>query len=197
MPATMAGMSTLTSQPTPDIHMTGALDPRSSWGSPGLRCPVARTLDAIGTKSTFVLLREAFYGATRFEEFVSRTELSEPVVASRLREMTGEGLLERVPYQEPGKRSRSGYKLTEKGAELLPVLVAMTQWGNRWTSYDGSSRTELAHTGCGSPVHATLRCAAGHDVHAGELDLRSTRGQADGPVREAATRQARGSSPRP
>ena len=170
-------MSTVTSDRnegfTPDIHMTGALAPRSSWGSPGLRCPVARTVEAIGTRSTFVLLREAFYGATRFEEFVSRTELSEPVVASRLREMTAEGLLERVPYQEPGKRSRNGYKLTDKGSELLPLLVAMSQWGQRWTSFEGStSPTELAHTGCGSPVHATLQCEAGHFVNAGELDLR-------------------------
>jgi DNA-binding HxlR family transcriptional regulator len=174
MPAIILGMkksSEPTSGSTADIKMTGALDPRSSWGSPGMRCPVARTLDAIGTKSTFVLLREAFYGATRFEEFVSRTELSEPVVASRLREMTAEGLLERVPYQEPGKRSRNGYKLTQKGSELLPILVAMSQWGNRWTSFEGSSRTELVHSGCGSTVQSTLRCEAGHDVRAGELDL--------------------------
>jgi DNA-binding HxlR family transcriptional regulator len=146
-----------TSGSTADIKMTGALDPRSSWGSPGMRCPVARTLDATG--------------ATRFVEFVSRTELSEPVVASRLREMTAEGLLERVPYQEPGKRSRNGYKLTQKGSELLPILVAMSQWGNRWTSFEGSSRTELVHSGCGSTVQSTLRCEAGHDVRAGELDL--------------------------
>jgi DNA-binding HxlR family transcriptional regulator len=172
----IVAMSFTTSEPenvsVPGIHMTGVLDPRSGWGAPGQRCPIARTLDAIGTKSTYVLLREAFYGATRFEEFVSLTDLSEPVVASRLREMTDQGLLERVPYREPGKRSRNGYRLTDKGSELLPVLVAMMQWGDRWTSGDRPSRTELAHTGCGSAVHAALRCEAGHDVHLGELDLR-------------------------
>jgi DNA-binding HxlR family transcriptional regulator len=168
-------MSTVTTEPfdgsTAEIHMTGALNPRSSWGAPGERCPIARTVDAIGTKSTYLLLREAFYGATRFEEFVSRTDLSEPVVASRLREMTAEGLLVRVPYQEPGKRSRSGYGLTEKGSELLPLMVAMAQWGNRWTP-GSKTPTELAHTGCGSTVHAVLQCDARHEVLSGELDLR-------------------------
>jgi hypothetical protein len=50
----------------------------------------------------------------------------------------------------------------------------MMQWGDRWTTPEGKHRTELAHTGCGSAVHATLRCAAGHEVHAGELDLRQS-----------------------
>ena len=69
------------------IHMTGQLEPRSSWPAPGDRCPIARTFDAVGTRSALVILREAFYGATRYEEFVERTGLSEPAVAARLREL--------------------------------------------------------------------------------------------------------------
>jgi DNA-binding HxlR family transcriptional regulator len=158
-----------------EIHMTGPLDPRSAWPAPGNRCPVERALETVGTRSTFVLLREAFYGATRFEEFVSRTDLSEPVVAARLREMTAHGLLERVPYQDPGQRGRNGYRLTEKGSELLPALVALMQWGDRWTTMPRGTRVEVAHTGCGSPVHAVLRCDAGHDVAPDALDLRQRR----------------------
>jgi DNA-binding HxlR family transcriptional regulator len=158
-----------------EIHMTGPLSPRSSWPAPRDICPIERALDAVGTKSAFVLLREAFYGATRFEEFVSRTDLSEPAVASRLRELTAHGLLERVPYQEPGQRVRSGYRLTQKGSELLPALVALMDWGDRWTTVPRGTRIEVAHSGCGSPVHAALRCEAGHDVAPDALDLRSKR----------------------
>jgi DNA-binding HxlR family transcriptional regulator len=152
------------------IHMTGELEPRSSWAAPGDNCPIARTFDAIGTKSAFVILREAFYGATRFEEFVERTGLSEPAVAARLRELSDEGLLERFPYQEPGQRARSAYKLTEKGSELLPLLVAMMRWGDRWLFPDGA-RVELTHSGCDSRVNAVLQCEHGHEVGFDELDL--------------------------
>lgn len=152
------------------IHMTGELEPRSSWPAPGDNCPIARTFDAIGTKSAFVILREAFYGATRFEEFVERTGLSEPAVAARLRELSDERLLERFPYQEPGQRARSAYRLTEKGSELLPLLVAMMRWGDRWLFPNGA-RVELTHSGCDGRVDAVLRCESGHDVGSDELDL--------------------------
>ena len=152
------------------IHMTGELDPRSSWPAPGGNCPIARTFETIGTKSAFVILREAFYGATRFEEFVERTGMSEPAVAARLRELSDEGLLEKVPYQEPGQRARSGYTLTEKGGDLLPVLVAMLRWGDRWLFPNGAW-VDLTHSGCGSRVHAELRCERGHEVALDELDL--------------------------
>ena len=99
---------------------------------PAVSCQIARTFETIGTKSAYVIMREAFYGATRFEEFVERTDMSEPVVSARLRELTDEGLLEKVPYQEPGQRTRNAYQLTEKGSDLLPVLVAMMRWGDRW-----------------------------------------------------------------
>lgn len=155
---------------TASIHMTGKLEPRSDWPAPGDQCPIARSFDAIGTKSAFVILREAFYGASRYEEFVQRTGLSEPAVAARLRELSAEGLLEKFPYQEPGQRARSGYRLSEKGGELLPVLVAMMRWGDRWLFPDGA-RVEVTHSGCGSPVHAVLQCEHGHPVAPDELDL--------------------------
>jgi DNA-binding HxlR family transcriptional regulator len=152
-----------------EIHMTGELEPRSAWGPPRT-CQIARTFETIGTKSAYVIMREAFYGATRFEEFVERTDMSEPVVSARLRELTDEGLLEKVPYQEPGQRTRNAYQLTEKGSDLLPVLVAMMRWGDRWL-YPNGGRVDLTHTGCGSPVRAELRCAAGHEVSPEQIDL--------------------------
>jgi DNA-binding HxlR family transcriptional regulator len=131
---------------------------------------MAHALDVVRTKSAFLVLREAFYGATRFEEFVSRTQLSEPVAAARLRELTAEGLLEREPYQEPGQRTRRAYRLTEKGSDLLPVLVALMQWGDRWV-LPGGARVEVRHHDCGAAVRAELRCEHDHAVAADELEL--------------------------
>ena len=99
---------------------------------------MAHALNVVRNRSAFLILREAFYGATRFEEFAERTGLSEPVTATRLRELTDEGLLEREPYQEPGQRTRRAYRLTEKGSDLLPVLVALMQWGDKWVLPGGA-----------------------------------------------------------
>ena len=161
MSATMWRMSA-------EIQMSGELDPRSGWAVGG--CPMARTFEVLGTKSAYVIMREAFYGATRFEEFVERTGVSEPVAAARLRELTDEGLLAKVPYQEPGQRTRNGYELTEKGSDLLPVLVAMMHWGDRWLFPNGA-RVELTHAGCGGEVAAELVCEHGHRIGEGELAL--------------------------
>jgi len=149
--------------------MTGRLDPRSGWTASG--CTIAKALDLLSTRSAFLLLREAFYGTTRFDEFAERVGISEPVAAARLRELVDHGLLEREDYREPGQRTRQGYVLTEKGAELLPVLVALMQWGNRWED-EGGGPVELRHRGrCQQPVTAQLRCAAGHQVDLAHLDL--------------------------
>src|SRR5436190_7280715 len=131
------------------IQMAGRLEPRDAWVADA--CPLARALDVVRTKSAMLVLREAFYGATRFDEFVARTQTSEPVVAARLRELVADGLLEREPYRESGQRTRHGYRLTEKGADLFPVLAALMQWGDRWLG-ERSSGVRLEHHGCGEPI---------------------------------------------
>jgi DNA-binding HxlR family transcriptional regulator len=154
------------------LHMTGRLDPRSGWTAD--QCTIAKALEVIPTRSAFLILREAFYGTTRFDDFAQRVELSEPATAARLRELVDQGLLEREDYQEPGQRTRRRYQLTEKGADLFPVLVALMQWGNHWLDGSGGP-VELRHHDCGEPVSAELRCAADHPVSSGELDLVSRR----------------------
>ena len=149
--------------------MSSELGPRSGWGQ-ALECPMASMFEVLGTKTSYLIMREAFYGATRFEEFVERTGISEPVASARLRELTAEGVLEKVPYREPGQRTRSAYQLTEKGSDLLPVLVAMMRWGDRWLFPNGA-RVELTHAECGAHVRTELRCDAGHAVPSDELEL--------------------------
>ncbi len=146
------------------IRMTGELEPRGSWTATG--CSVAKAAQLLRSRSTLVLLREAFYGATRFDEFVARSGLSEPLTASRLRELVAAGLLRRQAYQEPGSRSRQGYALTAMGVDFMPAFVALMQWGDRWLQQDGGP-LELSHDGCGAPVATRLVCEQGHEV--GEL----------------------------
>ena len=148
--------------------MTGQLDPRASWTAE--RCTIAKALEAVSTRSALLIMREAFYGTTRFDDFAARVGLSEPATAARLRELVEEGLLEREDYREPGQRTRQQYRLTPKGADLFPVLVALMQWGDRWLD-DRGGPVELLHRECGEPVSVTLRCAAGHEVDSGEIDL--------------------------
>jgi len=150
------------------VRMTGPLDPRGAWQAE--RCPIAASLDVLTTRSAFLLLREAFYGTTRFDDFAVRAGLSEPVTAERLRELVDHGLLEREDYREPGQRTRRRYRLTDKGADLFPALAALMQWGDRWLA-EGGAPVELRHHGCGEPVAVELRCADGHAVTPGELDL--------------------------
>jgi DNA-binding HxlR family transcriptional regulator len=154
--------------------MTGTLEPRESWVA--RQCSVDKALQVVHTRSAFLILREAYYGATRFDEFTERARLSDPVTSTRLRELVDAGLMVREPYQEPGQRTRDRYRLTDMGAELLPVVVALMQWGDRWLQEDGAP-VALRHSGCGEPVSAELRCAGGHTVGPGELDLVSAPGR--------------------
>src|SRR4051812_16091260 len=156
----------------PALHLTGPLSPREAWTAD--RCTIARSLDVISTRSAFLILREAFYGTTRFDDFAQRVGISEPVTAARLRELVGHGLLEREDYREPGKRTRQRYRLTDKGADLFPALAALMQWGDRWLDERGGP-VELRHRECGEPVAVELRCAAGHAVSPDELDLAARR----------------------
>jgi DNA-binding HxlR family transcriptional regulator len=152
---------------TTTIRMTGVLEPRSAWTAE--RCSLAKALEVVHTRSAMLVLREAFYGATRFDEFAQRTALSEPVTSARLRELVDAGLLRREPYREPGARTRQLYRLTEKGTELLPALIALMQWGDRWLQPNGQAPIEVRHEDCGGRVTAALRCDRGHDVRTDEL----------------------------
>lgn len=153
--------------------MTGSLEPRGAWTAE--RCPIAKTLELLSTRSSFLVMREAFYGTTRFDDFAKRAQLSEPVTAARLRELVDHGLLERADYREPGQRTRQAYRLTDMGADLFPVLVAMMEWGSRWLD-DRGGPVKLRHRECGSDVHVHLTCDARHDVHSGEIELARNRG---------------------
>jgi DNA-binding HxlR family transcriptional regulator len=152
--------------------MTGSLDPRGSWEAD--QCSIAKTLDVVSTRSAFLILREAFYGTARFDDFAHRVGLSPAVTAARLRSLVEHGLLEHEDYQEPGERSRRGYRLTAKGADLFPVLVSLMQWGDRWLA-DRGGPVKLRHRDCGQLVDVHLTCRDGHEVSVEELELAASR----------------------
>jgi DNA-binding HxlR family transcriptional regulator len=148
--------------------MADLLDERDGWSM--TNCSIARTLDIVGTKSAMLIMREAFFGTRRFDDFARRVGIGEPATAARLRELAAAGLLERVPYQEPGQRTRYEYRLTPKGRDLLPVIVALRQWGDSWAAGDTGPSVVVRHRNCGAPVHAVLECDLGHAVRPHDME---------------------------
>jgi DNA-binding HxlR family transcriptional regulator len=102
-------------------------------------CPIARTADLIGDWWTPMVMREAFLGRRRFDDFQQALSLSRGVLANRLARLVDEGLLERRPYEE--RPPRHEYVLTEKGRAFYPVLAAMWRWGSDWLWEEGSEPT--------------------------------------------------------
>lgn len=100
-----------------------------------IECPIARSLDLVGEAWSLLIVRDALLGATRFQDFQARLGMPPSTLTRRLDQLTRQGLLTRTVYEERPVRER--YELTEKGAELAPVLLALSAWGNRWLAPDG------------------------------------------------------------
>ena len=99
----------------------------------------------------------------RSDELVRRTGLSEAVVAGRLKQLFADGIVDRRPYREEGKRTRDEYVLTERGRGIFPIIVAMVQWGEGLRD-DHRTGVELVHRDCGTPLSASVTCRKGHEV---------------------------------
>jgi DNA-binding HxlR family transcriptional regulator len=125
-------------------------------------CSVKRALDVVGEKWTLLVLREAFYGARRFEQFFAGVGCSRNILSDRLLTLVEHDLLRRYPYREEGQRERHEYRLTDKGRELLPALVALMHWGDKWVAGPEGPPVTVIHRDCGQPVTVTMRCD-GHD----------------------------------
>jgi DNA-binding HxlR family transcriptional regulator len=125
------------------------------------RCSVAGTLAVVGEKWSLLVLREAFFGVRRFADFQRVLGAPRAVLSDRLATLVEQGILRRVPYQADGERQRHEYRLTTKGRDLYPTLVALMQWGDTYLA-DGPAPLELQHRDCGADVHLELVCAAGH-----------------------------------
>jgi len=131
-------------------------------------CSIARTLQVLGEKWTLLIIRESFYGATRFEQFHRVLQCPRNLLSERLALLVEEGILERSEYREPGSRARMEYRLTDKGRELMHILLAFMQWGDRHEAEPVGAPVIARHAECGRDLHVTIACAKGHTVT--ELD---------------------------
>ena len=127
-------------------------------------CAIGAAVGIIGERSTFLVLREAFNGVRRFADMQRRTGMPRQVLSDRLARLVTEGLLRKVPYRENGQRSRDEYRLTDKGLDLYPVLVALMEWGDRYEVGSAGPQVVLRHRDCGEPLRLQLACGGGHVI---------------------------------
>jgi DNA-binding HxlR family transcriptional regulator len=121
-----------------------------------MNCSIAQSLEVIGEWWTLLILRDAFLGVTRFEEWQERLGIARNILTKRLDTLVEHGVMERRYYDE--NRGRADYKLTEKGKALWPVLVTIRQWGDEWVTGTEQAPVTLLHTTCGAPTTAHLAC---------------------------------------
>jgi DNA-binding HxlR family transcriptional regulator len=123
----------------------------------GQNCSIAKSLELLGERWTLLVIREAFLGTRRFEAFAERLDIARNVLTARLGRLVEEGVLEKAPYQE--RPARYEYRLTEKGLDLWPTIVALLQFGDRYYAPDGPP-VILRHKGCGGDVDPHRICSA-------------------------------------
>lgn len=135
-------------------------------------CTIARAADLLGDGWTLLVLREAYYGETRFDDFVSSLGIARSTLTARLRKLADAGLLERREYQiEP---VRHEYLLTESGREFFAVMAAMKTWADKWTAHGQELPVTLTHEPCDHELQTAVVC-----MHCGlRIRLEDTRAQA-------------------
>jgi len=138
---------------------------------PETACAIARSLGVLGERWTFLILRDAHGGLTRFAELKDSLGIAPDVLSDRLATLVAYGVMERVAYQDPGSRSRSAYVLTPAGRELWVVLAALQQWGDRHLPWpDGPSLLRRVRD-TDDPVHVGFVDDDGREVAADDVAM--------------------------
>jgi DNA-binding HxlR family transcriptional regulator len=126
-----------------------------------LECSVANTVEIVSDPWTVLILRDAFQGVRRFDQFVESLGIARNTLASRLERLTGAGVIKTVPYQD--KPVRHEYRLTDKGKDLFDVLMTLWAYGERWNPPASPGRQRAIHVDCGHEAIAVTHCS-----HCGE-----------------------------
>jgi DNA-binding HxlR family transcriptional regulator len=121
-----------------------------------MTCSVARTLSVVGDRWTMLIIRDAFLGIRRFDCLREDLGMTPHRLSDRLRKLVRDGILDRIEYQKRPRRFE--YRLTEKGIELYPLIVAMIAWGDRWMAGAAGAPVELVHRRCGHAINPRLIC---------------------------------------
>jgi DNA-binding HxlR family transcriptional regulator len=134
-------------------------------------CSLARALEVVGERWTLLIVRDALLGLRRFEEFHGSLAVARNVLSARLVRLFEYGVLERVRYQE--RPDRYEYRLTARGVDLAPAVIALMQWGDRHFAPPEGPPRLIDHAGCGAPIEAGLTCPdCARTVHPVELNPR-------------------------
>ena len=113
-------------------------------------CSIARSLDVIGPWWALLIIRDAFMGVRRFKDFEKSLRIAKNTLTTRLNSLVDGGILERVP--DPQGSQYLEYQLTEKGLALFPVIVALSQWGDKWAVHEDGPSFEIIDTRDGEPI---------------------------------------------
>jgi len=123
-------------------------------------CSVAKTLGAVGEQWSLLILRDAFLGVRRFDDFQNHLGIARNILSDRLAKLVEHGILSKRQYSE--RPVRYEYRLTSKGADLFPVLFALQKWGDTWAVGDDEPLRTVVHDACGKVTHPVSAC-----VHCG------------------------------
>ncbi|MFE3226462.1 winged helix-turn-helix transcriptional regulator [Nocardia sp. NPDC059228] len=137
-----------------------------------MNCSIAQCLEVVGEWWTLLIVRDALFGITRFDDFRSRLGIARNVLTQRLEHLVAQGILDKTPYQD--NPVRYDYLLTDKGRSLWTILAAMRQWGDEWAAPDGPP-IESVHKSCGHVMTVHPVCSECGD-HLTVKDLRAKLG---------------------
>jgi DNA-binding HxlR family transcriptional regulator len=122
-----------------------------------MNCSIAQSLEVLGEWWTLLIVRDAFFGITRFDDFHSRLGIARNILSTRLDTLVDAGVMERRAYDEA--RARSNYVLTDKGRALWPVMLALREWGDTWVVGEGNEPVQSVHKLCGARITAERVCS--------------------------------------
>jgi DNA-binding HxlR family transcriptional regulator len=135
------------------------------------RCSIARTLEVIGEKWTILVVREAFWGTTRFSDFRTKLEMASDVLTARLTTLVEHGVMEKRAYRENGSRERFSYHLTPSGRELHTVLAALNEWGDRHRPHELGPVRHWESVHDNSVVHLAFVTSTGEILPTSDVEV--------------------------
>ncbi|HXB14538.1 MAG TPA: helix-turn-helix domain-containing protein [Solirubrobacteraceae bacterium] len=157
-------------------------------------CSIAGALEIVGERWSLLIVRDILLGLRRFDELQSHLGIARNVLQARLTRLQEHGVIERVPYQQ--RPLRHEYRLTEKGLDLWPTIVALMKWGDEYAPPDGGPAVLIEHRGCGGAIDEHRICErCGAKLKARDAVGRPGPGAAaDHPLARRAGREAAGAA---
>jgi DNA-binding HxlR family transcriptional regulator len=121
-----------------------------------LICPVARAISNVGDQWSLMIIREIFMGSRRFDQFEAQLRAAPALLTARLKELEEAGMVSRIAYQKSPVRYE--YRLTQKGLDVWPVIIALKSWGDRWGGFR-KPPASLRHRSCGHSAAVRMVCS--------------------------------------